>query len=350
MAHDLMDDKEMVYVGEKPWHGLGTEIQQDATGDDVIRILNLSDVELRPVFTFNNAGEMVEIEEKFATVRTKEGRPLGVVGSDFTPVQDAELIQTLDKLRAEKLVRFETAGLLKNGARFWVMLNVPEDKFMLKTPNGKLDEVIRRLLVAHGHDGSLKTMILPTNTRVVCANTLGMALSENKAKRKENGRGSGIVNGYVIKHTRNADERIKAAVEGYKESIKYFDLVRKEAEKLIATPFSDGNMKQLTAGLFPVAPDREDDIPAQTLKSRFEVERLFVEGAGHQELALTGTAWGAYNAVTEYLDYNRPTRGIEKTDHRAMTERRMTNAWFQGPVMTKKYEALQLIHEIAEAA
>jgi len=349
MAHEIMNDREMVYVGEKPWHGLGTEIPITATGKQVKELLDLSPVELRPVYCMNDSQELVEVPEKFATMRTKDQRPLGIVGSDFTPVQDAELIDTLDKLREEGLVTFETAGLLRNGSRFWVMMNVPEDRFMLKTPNGKKDEVIRRLLAAHGHDGSLKTMILPTNTRVVCANTLGAALGANRQSRKENKRGNGIVNGYVIKHTRNADERIKAAVEGYRESIKFFAAVQKEAERLIATPFSDGNMKQLTSSLFPVAFDREDDIPAQTLKSRYEVERLFTEGAGHQELAITGTAWAAYQAVTEYLDYNRPTRGIDKTDHAAMTERRMTNAWFSGPVMAKKDEALELIHQIVEA-
>jgi phage/plasmid-like protein (TIGR03299 family) len=349
MAHEIYENN-MVYVGEVPWHGLGTEIPGTATGMQVKELLDLSPVETRPVYCLNDKQELVEVPEKFATIRLKDQRPLGVVGTDFTPVQDSELIDTLDKLRAEGLVSFETAGLLRNGSRFWVMMNVPEDKFMLKTPNGKKDEVIKRLLVAHGHDGSLKTMILPTNVRVVCANTLSMALGGNRASRKENQRGSGIVNGYVIKHTRNAEERIKAAVDGYRESIKYFDAVQKQAEKLILTPFSDDNMKKLTTSLFPVAAGKEQDIPAQTLKARYEVERLFVEGAGHQELALTGTAWGAYNAVTEYLDYNRLTRGIDKTDHRAMTERRMTNAWFNGPVMNKKVEALNLIGEIVEAA
>lgn len=349
MAHEIMGNN-MVYVGEVPWHGLGTEIPETATGIQVKELLDLSPVELRPVYCMNNKQELIEVERKFVTVRTKDDRPLGVVGDDFTPVQDSELIDTLDKLRAEGLLQFETAGLLRNGSRFWVMCTVPEGKFILKTPNGKIDEVIKRLLIAHGHDGSLKTMVLPTNVRVVCANTLSMALGGNRASRKENQKGSGIVNGYVIKHTRNADERIKAAVDGYKESIKYFDAVQKQAEQLILTPFSDANMKQLTAKLFPVNVERESDIPAQTLKSRYEVERLFVEGAGHQELALTGTAWGAFNAVTEHLDYGRLTRGIDKTDHRAMTERRMSNAWFNGPVMTKKVEALGYINEIVEAA
>lgn len=348
MAHEIFGDN-MVYFGEVPWHGIGKPLDGTETGNDIKDKLDLSEIVLRPVFTLDNKNEMTEVPNKFATVRVKDNRPLGIVGDDYQPVQDTDVIDTLDKLRAEGLVRFNTAGLLRDASRFWCMMDIPGGKFQLKTPNGKIDESVNYLLAAHSHDGTLAMTIIPTTVRVVCANTLSFAMQENAARRKKNkGAGAGVAAGYYIKHTKNAEERVAAAVESYRQSIHYFDVVQRQAQQLIQTPFNDGQMKQLTAAIFPVAEERETDIPAQTLKSRWEVERLFVEGAGHQELALTGTAWGAFNAVTEYLDYNRPTRGIDKTNNAEMTERRMTNAWFSGPVVTKKLEAISHISRIAE--
>jgi phage/plasmid-like protein (TIGR03299 family) len=337
MAHEIWNN-EMVYVGEVPWHGLGTQVEPTITGAELKEMLNLSPVALRPLFADPCDGSaLVRVLDRKAVIRTKENSVIGVVGPDFTPIQDTDIIDTLEVLRAEGLCQFETAGILRNGSRFFVMLNVPGGTLKLKTPNGKTDVVVNYLGVSHGHDGSLAFEFTPTNVRMVCQNTVTMARQEAKNNRVS----------FYIKHTQNADQRIAAAVAAYKKVIQFNQEVEERAKILIATPFDSTQVTKMTERLFPTPKGKEDNIPAGTLKSRYEVSRLVVEGRGHIELGIVGTAWGAYNAVCEYFDWNRQTRGDKDLTQTEKKNKMWEASQFSPQVYDKKLEALSLIEEIA---
>lgn len=333
MAHEIWEGN-MVYAGAMPWHGIGKQVTPELTGDELKEMLNLSPVELRPVFTWA-AGNYTQIPDKRAVVRTKEESVLGVVGPDFTPVQDTDIIDMMEALRSEGLTAFETAGLLRDGSRFFMMLHVPGGILKLKTPNGKTDVVVSYLGVSHAHDGTLALEFTPTNVRVVCANTLSAASNEAARNRVS----------FYIKHTQNAEHRIKAAIEAYKNVLKFNAKFAELAEQLIATPFGADRTKTLLSRLFP-AKD-EGNIPPGVLKQRYEVSNLVLAGKGHEELGIIGTAWGAYNAVCEYLDWNRPTRGDKELASNEKQAKMWQASQFTNQVIDKKLQALELIQQIA---
>lgn len=333
MAHEIWEDN-MLYAGQMPWHGIGKQVPPDLDGESLKEMLNLSPVELRPVFTWANGG-YEKISNRRAVVRTKEETVLGVVGEEFTPVQDIDIIDMMEVLRREGLTAFETAGLLRDGSRFFMMLHIPNGTLKLKTPNGKEDVICNYLGVSHAHDGTLALEFTPTNVRVVCANTLAAASAEASRNRVS----------FYIKHTTNADARIKAAIGAYKQVIQFNSRFAQLAEQLVATPFGAQETRKLLENLFPSKDEK--DVPGATLKQRFEVSNLILTGAGHEHLGIVGTAWGAYNAVCEYLDWNRPTRG----DKELTTGEKRAKMWqasqFTNQVNDKKLAALSLIGQIA---
>jgi phage/plasmid-like protein (TIGR03299 family) len=342
MAHEVWKDAtgkdNMVYAGEVPWHGLGEQVPPTITGMELKDKLNLSPVALVNLFADPGDGSgLIKVSDKKGVMRTKENMILGVVGEGFTPIQDTEIIDTLEVLRAEGLCAFETAGILREGSRFFVMLNVPGGTLKLKTPSGKTDVVVNYLGVSHGHDGSLAFEFTPTNIRTVCQNTVTMARAQAKRDRVS----------FYIKHTANADARIKAAVEAYRKVIAFNAEVAEQAKKLMATPFDSNQIKALTERLFPVPAGKEDNIPAGVLKSRYEVLRLVTEGKGHQELGIIGTAWGAYNAVVEHFDWNRQTRGDKDLSASEKKNKMWEATQFNPQVYDKKLQALAIIEELS---
>ena len=339
MAADLFG--EMVYVqeGGVPWHGSGIPVEATITGDELKDKLNLSQIALRPIFTYGMDGTILKVSDKMATIRTKDNIVVGVVGTDFNPLQDADLIDTLDTLRVEGLCAFETAGLLRGGSRFFVSLKVPNGLLRLKTPNGKEDLVLQYLLVSHGHDGSLRAQVDPTNIRVVCQNTVTAARQEAE--------GNGI--SFAIKHTINAESRMQAAIAAYKAGMTFHRDFAEYAQLMVNTPFSAAKMKELAESMFPTPEGKESDIPAGVLKGRYELQRFFVEGKGHEELALVGTAWGAYNSITEYLDWQRPTRGDKDKTEAEVKAKKWEASQFSPQIIERKQFALAEIERLVTA-
>lgn len=338
MAHEIWGN-EMVYVGEVPWHGIGTQVSADITGEELKGMLNLSEVALLPMFVYGANGNPQKVPGHRASVRTKDSTILGVVGEEFAPLQDEELIDTLDVLRQEGLAAFETAGLLKGGSRFFVMMKVPNGLLRLKTPNGKEDIVLQYLAASHGHDGSLRFEFSPTNVRVVCQNTVNMARREAREQ--------GV--SFAIKHTASAQHRVEQAIEAYRRTMEFQRDFAEKAQVLVDTSFSFEQMKKLSDFIFPVPPGKESNIPAGIIKARYETQRLFIEGQGHQELGIVGTAWGAYNAVVEYLDWNRPTRGDKDFTEGEKKAKRWEASQFNPLLVEQKLNALAKVEELVAA-
>jgi phage/plasmid-like protein (TIGR03299 family) len=333
MAHEIYKDN-MVYQGEMPWHGIGKPIEMNITGPELIEKLDLSKVGKRPLYTLDRNGSYIPVTTHQATVRSKDDIVLGCVGNGYEVIQDEETIMDLDTLRVQGLATFETAALLRDATRFFVMMAITEGKIALRTPNGKEDLVYSYLCASHGHDGTLAYEFTPTNIRVVCANTMGMARAQGKKDKVS----------FYIKHTKNAEYRIAQAIKAYKETIEFNKEFAEYAQTLVDTRFGGVQLTKYVEALFP--PKDDGEITGAALKGRHEVARLFVEGKGHQELAIVGTAWGALNAAHEYYDWVRPTKGMKDFAE----EERQAAMWeatqFSSQLVNKKIEALTKLQEV----
>jgi phage/plasmid-like protein (TIGR03299 family) len=166
------------------------------------------------------------------------------------------------------------------------------DREIVLDPTGAEDKVNTYLLVHTSHDGSLSIQASVTPVRVVCQNTLNMALRGNKQT-------------YKIRHTQNTEGRVAAAREALGIAHKYLDTFEKEAAALYAAATDDNKFFEIVTAAYP-KPD--EDVKGSMTKWQNKVDSLFDIWNGPTETNVKGTAWGAYNALTERLDWFRNPR------------------------------------------
>lgn len=204
--------EEMFYVGrEKPWHSLGTSVQVAPTSEEAIRLAGLDwDVIPQPIFLADGT----KIDGQMANVRSKDNKPLGIVGDRYQIVQNTEAFSFTDELLGHG-VRYETAGSLKGGKIIWLLARMPEKYIILG------DEIESYVVFTNTHDGSGAVRVAATNIRVVCNNTLNAAM--RSAKRTWSARHTGSVMSKMYEAQRTlelAEEYMEATKETFEDLYK----------------------------------------------------------------------------------------------------------------------------------
>lgn len=295
----------MMYVGETPWHTLGTKLDTPATAHEAITAAHLDfQVEKMPL---RIALHNVPVPDHFATVRTDTMQVLGVVGSRYTPIQNKDAFTTFDSLVGEGSAIYHTAGALGKGERIWILAKLPE---YIKV--NKHDIVEPFLLLTNTHDGSGAVTVKLTPIRVVCENTLSVALNGTEQE-------------VHIRHTTQAEEKLKQAHEILGLSNKLFEILGQYyvgmSQKMInATMFAQYLNEIFPEPIFTMQKTRVKDIHERIIE-------LSEVGVGAE--LTRGTLWGAYNAVTEYVDHFRLSTKNNST--------RLKSMWYgSGDALKKK--------------
>jgi phage/plasmid-like protein (TIGR03299 family) len=167
------------------------------------------------------------------------------------------------------------------------------DREVVLDPNGATDKVNTYLLVHTSHDGSLAVQASVTPVRVVCQNTLNMALS-------------GVVQSYKIRHTQTVQGKVQIAREALGLAHKYLDEFDKQAQELITAEINDAQFFEIITNVYPKP---EKDAKGSMTKWETKIDTLNTIYFGETCENIKGTAWGAYNALTERLDWYRNPRG-----------------------------------------
>ena len=284
MSHNLnvVNGKvSMMYVGDTPWHHLGTKLEKPATASEAIAAAELGfHVEKMPL---KIEGLDIPVHDHYATMRTDTKDILGVVGSRYIPVQNRDAFSTFDALVGEGQAIYHTAGALGKGERIWILAKLPD--YIRVRGNDIVEEY---LLLTNTHDGSSTVSVKLTPIRVVCENTLSVALNGTEQQVR-------------IRHTMQAIEKLNQAHEILGLSNKLFEVVKRY--------FTDMSDKFLNAVMFNQYVNKVFPPPLFTMRSSYmkdvheKIIELFETGVG-AELS-RGTLWGAYNAVTEYVDHYR---------------------------------------------
>jgi phage/plasmid-like protein (TIGR03299 family) len=227
---------------------------------------------------------------KFATVRTDTMMPLGIVGSRYQVMQASVGLNLLDGLASCGHVEYGKAGTFDGGVTVFIQVKLP----------GSLrvgpDEVAQYLLFVTRHDGSGVTEIFVTPIRVVCRNTLAAAIAGGKNV------------GMKIRHTASAAQKIATAEMVIANARNYFGTFKQMGDALFSRRMLSGQIRTYVENVFPAT--GEDGKASSRLQGiRDRVIVLAETGRGNYEIR--GTAWAAYNAVTEYVDHHRSTRGEE---------------------------------------
>jgi phage/plasmid-like protein (TIGR03299 family) len=212
-------------------------------------------------------------------------------------VQNEELFAFADAIHdADPACRWESAGSLKKGRVVFGTVDIP--RTMVLDPQGANDQTKLYLIVWTSHDGSVAVQAAVTPVRVVCQNTLNLAMRNAKQSFK-------------IRHTQSVDGRIQVARETLGLALGYFDEFEKEAQALYSQAITDLEFNKLITSIYP-KPETE----AKNALKRWENKIVLINDLYHTSPTnetIKGTKWGAFNALTERLDYFRSGRGNSET-------------------------------------
>lgn len=306
MAHDIATVNgrhSIAYFGDVPWHRLGTRLDQPATAGEAIVAAGLNyEVTLQSLWTSN--GDPVSTRQ--AVVRRDTSDILGVVGKGYQPIQNLECFSFLDSVVADGRLRYHTAGALGKGERIWMLAKLPGDIRI----RGSEDVTEKYLLLSNSHDGTSALRVFFTPIRVVCANTLAMA-----ERRSRQG-------GVSIAHKGDLGAKVKEAQEVLGFANRFYEHLEMQMDQLVAYRPTPAQLQDYFEVLYP---DRQETPSSRTRNVRSTLMELFESGRGQGIAATRRSAWSAFNAVAEYVDHHRSTRGGTPE---VKAGRRLQSAWF----------------------
>lgn len=295
MAHNLSIRSngmaEMFSAGtESVWHGLGQRSANSVTWAEAQKLAGLDwTVEKRKLF--DQFGHELPAFGTFRTDKNGAEGFLGCVGDSYEIIQNEKLGEVLDAVvGVENGAHYETAGAIDGGRKTWALLKLPTD---IKVGN---DISQNYLFMSNSHDGSMKAVVKLTSTRIVCQNTLGVALKDGGSFFK-------------ISHTKSASERIDTAmnvVRSINNQIGSMNLVFDElAGKIITME----QFNQFMDKLFPEKLNKKGEESTNNKNKKDIVKAIFEHNDGNTFPEQRGTFFNALNAVTNYVDHFAQARG-----------------------------------------
>ncbi|MFN3714469.1 MAG: DUF932 domain-containing protein [Alcanivoracaceae bacterium] len=300
MAHLV---EQMAYVGRTPWHGLGNRLAEQQSIDVWMEQAGLNwNIRETPVRFINgdksHLGEILSFDDHKVLYRSDNRTPLSVVSQRYQVVQPREILEFYRDLTEKSGFELETAGSLKGGRKIWALARTGQSGVL--KGNDRTDAYV---LLATACDGTMATTAQFTSVRVVCNNTLAVALDGRAQSVKVSHRS--VFDADAVK------KQLGISVSAWDDfmyrlkALSERKVKQSEAEKVIRNLFQS----------------RPDQIEQKSNERAMAKVRALFDGAGlgaHLPSSY-GTAYGLLNAVTEFVDHERRARS---TDHR------LDSAWF----------------------
>ena len=301
MAHEITQRadgfNEMAFVGETPWHGLGQEIDENSSIEEWQKAAGMDwTINSSPV-KFDAEGSDQLYSGQNVLYRSDTHLPLSVVSNRYKAVQPVEVLEFFRDLIDENGFKINTAGTLRGGKRMWALAET-----------GKFGEVCKGdgvggfLLLSTSCDRTLATTARFTTVRVVCNNTLTMAVNDKS-------------NCVSFSHIQQFDhEKVK---EKLGTAVASFGSFMDMAKVLQKQKLRQAQAQQFVADLI-IPLNQVKDSPIEENRAYKKIMALFDSEAKGQEL-VGYSKWGMLNAVTEYVDHHNPSRN---------NDARLDSAWF----------------------
>lgn len=270
----------MFYHGATPWHGLGTKSESLLTASEALTAGGLDwQVEKWQSGARRPDGTYIEAPDSYHLVRATDEAILGRCGSDYNIIQNEDAFTFFDILVGSGEAKYETAGSLKGGRRIWLTARIGDTMQVC----GEDHDIF--LLLSNGHTGAHALQAATTFVRAVCSNTVTMGFVSAKTT-------------WSLNHKKTLSGAVAEAQETLKMTHKATDAFAKEVEAMM--------LAQVTKDQFNEMVSAPGFLPAQKLKHAKNVSELvniFESEPTIVDTDANGTAWGAYNAVTFWLDH-----------------------------------------------
>lgn len=273
----------MFYVRETPWHGLGTKVAEAPCSKEALRLSGLDwNVVQEPIYT-----ETEELIEGYkANVRDSDRSVLGVVTDRYKVIQNDEAFAFTDELLGEG-VRYETAGSLQGGKKVWLLARMPQEYII----SG--ERISPYLLFSNTHDGSGAIKVALTPIRVVCNNTLNLAL--DTAKRS-----------WSMIHTGDIKGKMQEARDTLFMAEKYMDSLGKEFDNLRMKRMSDKEVMEYIELLLPIEDNATLQQRRNIKKLREDMKKRYFDAPDLQDVGKN--AYRFINAVSDFATHAEPLR------------------------------------------
>lgn len=274
----------MVYVREKPWHGLGTRVEEAMTSKEALELAGLNwEINGMPIYN----GEGKQIRGYQANTRSSDGKVMGVVTTKYQVVQNKEAFAFTDSLIGEGIT-YETAGSLYGGKKIWLLGKMPE-RYIVE------DKFEPYICFTNSHDGTGSVRACMTPVRVVCNNTLNMALK-------------GASRSWSTVHRGIMENKLQEARETLKLADEYLIQLDETAKRL-----SDEKKGKMNEGEMMAALDQMFQLPENATERQQKTaekakEEIIICTLSPDIAKFKGTKWGFLNAVSDYVGHSEPVR------------------------------------------
>ena len=318
MAHELMNDNAMFYVGQTPWHGLGKKLEIEPSTEEALKLAGL-DWKVYKTETYIKLADNSKISPRyFNYFNTKnayygtdycctyrldhnntENQPLGHkpvilghVSKKYEVLQNKDAFQPFDEVLLDHGYTYETAGAVKDGQKIWILAKAPMGT------NVANDNIDKYVLLFNSHNGSTGVTMKPTMVRVVCNNTLEYALNSQSD------------NGISLRHTTGVKDRLDSLTSALKTCEGDIDSAIEIMRRMNEVEINDKTMTEYFEKVFPTLVNREQETYHPVSKRKIpnfakpHYEALvsnFKYGKGNNGK----TMWDAYNSITEYIDHTK---------------------------------------------
>ena len=331
MAHLI---ESMFYVGETPWHGHGVPLQDSPSIDEALELAGMDFTvtkvptmyKARTPITELNMNSMIPGNEQynyhetghFVTIRSDTGKPIGNVGKKYEVLQNKDAFEPF-RVISDYGFKLHTAGVIDEGKKVWILAKTPESYQVG-------DDMIQDFILMYtSHDGSSGSCFRDTPIRVVCNNTLELALSKNMNHQ------------YNLRHTASINQRVKDltnALEARKGNVAQ---AIDKMSRFHDYQMSPTELQYYVEAVMPWLKNRhKESIPEMGIfvrnraKPVYEtITDLFFNGKGNKGKTL----WDAYNAITEYHDHHKNHKDWVKGTQFGASQRDKANAYRIGLAM-----------------
>lgn len=303
MAHDLeIQNGKTSFASfrEPAWHGLGTVFTEEKTTAEMLEAASLNNWNVRledmPIPAHLTSDKEYQYVVRTNPTDNTQKDILGVVGERYHTMQNEDLFSFGDNI-LDGGGRWETAGSIKGGRVVFGALALERETVL--DPTGVADKVKTYLLINTSHDGSIAIQASITPVRVVCANTLNIALRTTKKK-------DGVKQSFKIRHTQTASGKVAIARQTLGLANAYMDEFDKMAKAMIETEVSAKQFNDIILAAYP-KPDKDTKGALTKWENKIDIINDIYTGTFNGMIA--GNAWGAFNGLTERLDWYRSARG-----------------------------------------
>ena len=290
--------KASIFTTAATWHGLESQVSQPSTSEEVIKLAGLDyTVEKKELYTPVEE-EYVIVPDKYATIRTDTNVPLGVVGERYNVLQNTDAFKFIDEIVGKKDAIFQSAGALGKGEKIWLSVKLPEVCVV-----GNDDIAEHYFFLSNSHDGSRSVELGFTNIFIVCENTMKMALSSAKKKKR-------------VRHTASVNTKLIEAADLMGITRQRVQQLQKTYNAMSKVDIKDTQLRRFIE--IAMKPEAEY-ISKDEFSTRFKniVDNVYAYSVGDSAQQLEtrkGTLFGALNGVTGYynnvITYDTPEKKL----------------------------------------